>query len=261
MIGLLKNSASGMVAQSLKIDTVANNVANVNTTGFKGTDVRFQDLMYRSVHGSGNPVVPQSENVLAVGQGVKSAATATNFMTGAQLETGRELDMSIVGEGFFRVTLPNGQVGFTRAGNFYLDANQDLVTENGYHVDLLPQELTGMNFASISISDKGMIRLYNEADEVIGQGEATIFRFTNQSGLAARGENIWLATENSGNPLAGRPGSDGFGPIVQRQLESSNVNLIEEMTRLISAQRAYEMSSRSVRTADEMWAIANQIRR
>ncbi|RJX27845.1 MAG: flagellar basal-body rod protein FlgG [Dethiobacter sp.] len=261
MIRKLWNSATGMLAQSFKIDTIANNVANVNTTGFKKKSVLFQDLMYRSLRGPGNPVAPNEEGKLLVGQGVKPAAIKTYFLPGVLRETGIELDMAIQGEGFFRILLPDGRESFTRVGGFSLDPTLNLVTEDGYLVDLLPQELAGREFTSISIDSNGTVRLYNDAGEVTREGETAIYRFQNPEGLEAIGRNLWLATENSGEPLRGRPEDEGFGAIKQKFLEQSNVSMVEEMTSLILAQRAYEISSRAVRTADEMWALANQIRK
>ncbi len=261
MIRKLWNSASGMLAQSLKIDVIANNVANINTVGFKKNDVHFQDIMYRSAGGPGNPAVPDEGEKMLVGQGVKPAAVKTVFLQGNLVETGRELDMAILGEGFFRILLPDGRESFTRVGSFSLDANLSLATEDGYLVDLLPSELAGRELTGFSIGNNGEILLYDHDGEVVGRGEAVIYRFQNPQGLEAIGKNLWLATENSGEPMRGRPEEAGFGSIVHKTLEQSNVNMIEEMTNLILAQRAYEISSRAVRTADEMWAMANQIRR
>lgn len=261
MITKLWSSASGMVAQTFKIDTIANNIANANSTGFKKKAAHFQDLLYRSFKSPGNPVVLDTEDALLVGQGVKPVVSKTNFMQGVLSETGRELDMAIQGEGLFRVLLPDGRHAFTRAGTFAFDAAGQLVTAEGYRVELLPEELGGKEFSKLSVERDGTILLYNENGEAMGEGVAEIFRFENAEGLEAIGRNLWLATENSGQPLPGRPGDAGFGTIMQKFLEQSNVNMAEEMTRLIMAQRAYELSSRAVRTADEMWSLANQIRR
>lgn len=260
MISILWSSASGMLAQAARIDTIANNVANVNTTGFKRQDARFQDLLYRPVSGPGMPVEPEADRVWA-GHGVKMSAVTTSFIQGMPRETGRELDMALVGDGFFRILLPDGEEAYTRAGSFHQDAAGNLVTENGYRVDIFPAELVGRPFASLTINPNGQIQLFDENETLIGEGYAQIFRFQNSEGLAPRGENLWLATANSGEPQSGRPGTEGFGVVIQRSLEQSNVNLVEEMTRLIVAQRAYEISSRAVRTADDMWSLANQIRR
>lgn len=261
MLIKLWSSASGMLAQSFKIDTIANNIANVNTTAFKKKEAHFQDLLYRSVKNLGSPVDLNAEDALLVGQGVKTAATKTYFLQGITSETGRELDMALQGEGFFRIILPDGTHAYTRAGNFARDGAGQLVTEDGYRVDLLPKELMGREFTSISIDNYGVIRLYSETGEAMGEGFAEIYRFQNAEGLEAIGKNLWLATDNSGEPLPGKPGDAGFGTILQKFLEQSNVSMVDEMTRLILAQRAYELSSRAVRTADDMWALANQIRK
>ncbi len=261
MIRKLWNSASGMLAQSLKIDVIANNVANINTTAFKKTDVQFQDLAYRAAEGVGEPVVPRSAENLLIGQGVQPSAVRTYFLQGILQETNRELDLAIEGEGFFRVVLPDGREVFTRAGAFRLDGASNLVTEDGYAADLLPQEMKGWAFTGIEINPDGVFRLFDEEGEVMGEGVIQLFRFQNSEGLAAMGKNLWQATTNSGEPLPGRPESEGYGSIRQKFLEQSNVSLLEEMTRLIMAQRAYEMSSRAVRTADDMWSMANNIRK
>ena len=275
MIRKLWNSASGMLAQSLKIDVIANNVANINTAGFKKKDVHFQDIMYRSLSGPGNPVVPDNGDKILVGQGVKPAAIKTVFSQGILMETGRELDMAILGDGYFRVLLPDGREAFTRVGAFALDQNMNLVTEDGYLVDLLPPELAGKDLSGFSVGSDGTIILYiyeegdasgegeaaGEGNATEEEGEAVIYRFGNPEGLEARGRNLWMATENSGEPIGGKPEEDGFGSIAHKFLEQSNVSIIDEMTNLILAQRAYEISARAVRTADEMWSMANQIRK
>lgn len=261
MIRKLWNSASGMLAQSLKIDAIANNVANINTTAFKKNEVLFQDLAYRAMEGRGEPMEPGSGENLRVGQGVKPAATRMSFLQGILQETNRERDFAILGDGFFRILLPDGSQAFTRAGGFGLDAGYNLVTEDGYTVDLLPQDMRGWAFTSISVEPNGTIRLYDEDGEIMGEGVATLYRFQNTEGLEAMGKNLWRTTANSGEPEPGRPGSQGFGVVQQKFLEQSNVSMLEEMTRLIMAQRAYEMSSRAVRTADDMWSMANQIRK
>ncbi|MBS4021268.1 MAG: flagellar basal-body rod protein FlgG [Dethiobacter sp.] len=261
MIRKLWNSAAGMLAQSFKVDTIANNVANINTIGFKKKEVHFQDLLYSSARSAGKPAALNEQEKLLVGQGVKPAVAKTYFSQGMLQETGRELDMAILGDGFFQIRLPDGRAGFSRAGGFTLDSALRLVTEDGYLVDMLPPHLSGKEFTTISIDSDGLVRLYNDAGEVTGEGEAAIYRFKNPEGLESMGRNLWLATENSGEAVGGRPGTAGLGAVRQKFLEYSNVSMIEEMTSLILAQRAYELSSRAVKTADDMWAIANQIRK
>ncbi len=218
-----------MLAQSLKIDTIANNIANVNTDGYKRSRINFQDLLYRRVEGPGEPIVPRGEGELQVGSGVRVAANRVIFEQGVLRETGRELDWAIEGEGFFRVVLPDNREAFTRVGRFYRDAFGNLVTQDGYFVEPLPEE--------------------------------GIYSFSNPQGLERLGGNLWVATENSGDPLEGRPGEDGLGIVRQAHLESSNVSLLKEITSLIMSQRAYEISARTIRTADEMWGMANRMRR
>ncbi len=229
MIGKLRSAATGMLAQSLKIDTISNNIANVNTDGYKKSRISFQDLLYRRVEGSGEPIVPGGEGALQVGAGVRVVTDGIIFEQGVLRETGRDLDWAIEGEGFFRVVLPDNREVFTRVGRFYRDAEDNLVTQDGHLVEPLPEEV--------------------------------IYSFSNPQGLKRLGGNLWLATENSGEPLEGSPGEGNFGIVRQGQLESSNVSLLEEITSLIMAQRAYEISARTIRTADEMWGMANRMRR
>jgi flagellar basal-body rod protein FlgG len=259
MIRLLRSGASGMAAQSLKVDTIANNIANINTEGFKKKEISFQDLVYQAVSGPGQPVVPREG--MQVGTGVRVASAMTIFSQGMLRETGREMDFAIEGEGFFRLVLPDGSEAFTRAGGFYKDAEAKMVTANGYTVDLLPASLSGREDTILTLAPDGRVFLYDMDGELLEEGTVQIYRFQNPGGLEHVGENIWKATENSGAPVAGEPHQEGFGLIRQGMIESSNVSLLEEVTRLIMAQRAYELSARTIRTADEMWAMANQIRK
>ncbi|MDO9574593.1 MAG: flagellar hook-basal body protein [Candidatus Contubernalis sp.] len=261
MIKKLWSSASGMLAQSLKIDNIANNIANVNTEGFKKKDVAFQDLFYQNAGGPGRPVMPGEDESMLVGSGVKASGTRTSFVQGVPRETGRDLDFALEGEGFFRVQLPDGSEAFTRAGSFSRDAAGNLVTAQGHLVELLPEDLQGINGTTFIVDGKGHIQLMDVQGEVVGEDRVALYRFKNPAGLEAQGNSLWVATDNSGEPEAGAPGEEGFGFIRQKYLESSNVSLVEEMTRLIMAQRAFEVSARSIRTADEMWGMANQIRR
>jgi flagellar basal-body rod protein FlgG len=260
MIRLLRSGAAGMAAQSVKVDTIANNIANINTEGFKKKEISFQDLVYQAVSGPGQPVVPRGEG-MQVGTGVRVTAARTVFSQGLLKETGRELDFAIEGEGFFRLVLPDGSEAFTRAGGFYKDAEAKMVTANGYTVDLLPASLGGREDTTLTMAPDGRVYLYDMDGELLEEGTVQIYRFQNPGGLEHLGENNWQATVNSGDPVAGEPHQDGFGTIRQGMLESSNVSLLEEVTRLIMAQRAYELSARTIRTADEMWAMANQIRK
>ncbi|UNC91769.1 flagellar basal-body rod protein FlgG [Candidatus Contubernalis alkaliaceticus] len=261
MIYNLWSGASGLLAQSLKIDTIANNIANVNTEGFKKKDATFQDLYYKNILGPGKPVIPGEHTGLFVGTGVKVSATRTSFAQGIIRETRSDLDFAIDGDGFFRVRLPDGSEAFTRNGNFYRDGAGNLVTAQGYLVELLPENLRGIEGTTFIVDEKGHIMVMDDQGEIIEEGRVVVYRFNNPAGLEAQGDNLWAATGNSGEPEAGFPGEEGFGFIRQQHLESSNVSLIEEMTRLIMAQRAFEVSSRSILTADEMWGMANQLRR
>jgi len=257
MIRQLRTGAAGMQAQSFKVDTIANNIANINNDGFQRSSVSFRDLVYQAVSGPGNPVVPDRENGRQVGGGTRAEA-ATVFSQGILRRTGRDLDFGIAGGGFLRLLLPDGREVYTRSGAFGRDAAGNLVTAQGYKADFLtgkPPETT-----SFTVSTDGRVQYFNQEGKA-GEGTAVIYRFRNPSGLERLGNNMYAPTDNSGQAEAGQPGQNGFGLLRQGDLESSNVNLTEEMTELIMTQRAYELNSRAVRTADEMWAMANQIRR
>ncbi len=261
MIRQLRSGAAGMQAQAFKVDNIANNIANINSDGFKKREVSFRDLVYQAVSGPGNPVVPGRDHRLQVGTGTR-AGSASVFSQGVLRHTGRDLDFAIEGEGFFRVTLPDGSEAYTRAGAFSRDAAGNIVTAEGYRVNFLTGLPSG--WESLSADPSGQVR-YTLLDQEEGsdpvEGTVVVYRFRNPAGLESLGRNLYAVTANSGEAVAGRPGEDGFGLLKQGALESANVNLVEEMTQLLMAQRAYELSSRTVRTADEMWSMANQIRR
>lgn len=258
MIRQLRSGAAGMQAQSFKVDSIANNIANINTDGFKKRDVSFRDLVYQAVSGPGNPVVPGRDNGIQAGAGTRAEATV-NFSQGVLKQTGIDLDFAIEGEGFFRLLLPDGREVYTRTGAFRRDGEGNLVTVQGYGTDLL--EGKPPEAAEFTLDATGQVQYFDQEGNPAGEGTAVIYRFRNPAGLENLGNNMYAVTANSGEPESGKPGEEGFGLLRQGALESSNVNLVEEMTQLIMAQRAYELSSRTVRTADEMWAMANQIRR
>ncbi len=258
----LRTAASGMYAQQLQIDTISNNLANVNTTGYKKSKVEFQDLIYQtiqathSVRGLGTTVPAE----LQIGHGVKPVAIEKNFSQGSPSQTGNQLDLSIEGEGFFQIIRPDGSSAYTRNGNFSVSPDGRVVNGDGYLLD--PEIIIPEDTVDVTIDREGYVfaTLYGDTESTeVGQIE--LARFTNPSGLRALGQNLFQETEASGVPILANPGQEGFGEINQGYLESSNVAVVEEMVDMIVAQRAYELSSRAIRTADSMMQEANNLKR
>jgi len=263
MIQALYTAASGMLAQQLNVDTIANNLANVSTTGFKKARVDFEDLLYRTVKPAGSqPTAPgvQSPVPIQVGLGVKPVATPRIFFQGEMIETNNPLDIAIEGDGFFQVLLPDGTIGYTRDGSWKIDSLGKIVTSEGLPME--PEVVAPPETLLIVVTRDGQVgvRLPGSPDtEIVGQVETA--RFMNQGGLHAIGRNLFVVTEASGDPMLGTPGLDGFGEVVQGFLEQSNVKVIEEMVKLIVAQRAYELNSRAVQVSDDMLQTANNLKR
>jgi len=253
-----------MTGQQFNIDTIANNLSNVNTTGFKLTRADFEDLLYQTQKIAGTPateltVVPTPTQV---GLGVKVAATQKIYTQGALQATGNVSDMAIQGEGFFRIQTMDGTYGYSRDGAFKIDSNGQLVTSNGYRV--MPEVTLPANFVrdSVTVSQDGRVSvLLPGQDDPIQVAQMEVFRFPNPAGLQAVGENLVKPTNASGEPIAGRPGFEGMGKIQQRFLEMSNVSVVQEMVNMIVAQRAYELSSKSIQTSDTMLGIAANLKR
>jgi flagellar basal-body rod protein FlgG len=255
-----------MIGQQANIDTISNNLANVNTTGYKKMRADFEDLLYQTVKTAGTPatedtVVPVG---IQMGHGVKVAATQRMFEQGAPQATDNPYDMAIVGDGFFRIQMYDGSWAYTRNGAFNVDRDGRLVTDQGYWV--LPDVIMPENFLpdSITVSQDGRVSVkvpgMNNNDPVdVGQME--LYRFPNPVGLSAVGENLFKLSNASGDPIPGRPGYDGMGQIRHKFLEMSNVAVVREMVNLIVAQRAYEFNSRTIQTSDNMLATATQLKR
>lgn len=261
MIRALWTAASGMVSQQLNVDTIANNLANVNTSGFKKGRVEFQDMIYAQLRA---PAVTEGERYLSgieVGHGVRPSATQRCFTQGNLQQTGNPLDLAIEGEGFFPVEMPDGSTAYTRDGSFKLDAEGNIVTSDGYLLDWDGDELPE-DTLEVSIAPDGTVSVVragqDEADEI---GQIELVRFTNPAGLESLGKNLFRATPASGEELREVPGTEGLGTILQGYLETSNVQVVEEMVGLIVAQRAYEMNSKAIQASDEMLQIANNLRR
>ncbi|QNB47031.1 flagellar basal-body rod protein FlgF [Thermanaerosceptrum fracticalcis] len=277
MLRSLYIASSGMQAQQMNLDVISNNLANVNTTGFKKSRVDFQSLLYQSLkspaaseQGFFNPMG------LEIGNGVRVVGTLSDFSGGILQETGNDSDVAIQGKGFFMVALPNGKVGYTRNGAFQIDSQGYLVTSNGYRVlSSKGNDSTGGSLSvggktlkyikpdtatkTISISEDGIV-----STEKVSGASAPILEmanFANPAGLQAVGSTSYVATEVSGEPIIGQPTKDGLGSLIQGFLEGSNVKVVEEMVKMITAQRAYEINSKSIQTSDEMMGITNGLKR
>lgn len=261
----LWTAASGMKAQQLNIDTISNNLANVNTTAFKKQKVEFKDLLYANLkkpslnQGTGSPVN------LQIGHGVMPTATSRLFTTGNLDRTDRALDLAIDGEGFFAIQGPNGEFFYTRDGNFNFSVDGDelrIVTSDGYTVlsDFDDEIVLGQGMTDLVISENGLVTARNEDGEIEEIATIKLVKFLNPAGLQAMGRNLYIATEASGQEIPmedeGRTSN-----IRQYYLETSNVQIVDEMVRMITAQRAYEISSKTIQTADEMLGMANNLRR
>jgi flagellar basal-body rod protein FlgG len=249
-----------MNAQQMIVDNIANNLANINTTGFKRTQLDFQDLMYLQVAEPGREVAAgvKAPTGLEIGCGVRPASTLKVFTQGEADNTGRNLDVMIEGEGFFQVTLPNGEARFTRDGSLRVNANGQLVTSSGYQ--LSPAISIPTNATSISIGQDGTVTVFTGANnQASSAGQIQLVRFPNSAGLRAEGENLLSETTSSGAATTGTPGLDGLGSLRQGFLERSNVQMVQELVNLITAQRAYEINSRAIKAGDEMLQTANRL--
>lgn len=249
----LWTATTGMSAQTLNIDVISNNLANVSTTGFKRSRADFQDLLYQIMEVPGSPTSDETESPtgIQVGLGVKTAGITKNFTTGDIIQTENELDVAIEGDGFFQVDMPNGNTGYTRAGTFRLDGDGRIVTSDGY--PLQPEINIPEDATEVTISESGVVSaLLGDETESTELGNIDLANFVNPAGLLAVGRNLFRETESSGAAALGTPGEDGFGTLLQGYYENSNVNLVEELAHLITSQRAYEINSRVVSTSDEM---------
>ncbi len=259
MLRAFSTAATGMTAQQMMVDVIANNLANINTTGFKRSQIDFQDLLYIKMRESGTEVASgiNSPVGLDVGSGVRAAATTKVFTAGEFENTGRKLDIAISGDGFLQVTLPNGDIRFTRDGSLQINANGQLVTTNGYSIE--PAITVPTNVVSIDIGKDGGINITDSAGTTSVVGTIQLVRFPNSSGLSSEGDNLLAQTEASGPPTTGTAGENGFGYIQAGFLEKSNVQMITELVNLITAQRAYEINSRAIRAGDDMLRTANDM--
>jgi len=252
----LYSAATGMMAQQYNLDTISNNLANVNTVGFQRNEARFQDLVYQTLRSPGSPV---GASVLPVGQdvglGSKVGSSEKIFQQGSLAQTSNPLDIAIEGDGFFQITLPDGTIAFTRDGSFKRDSNGSIVTADGYF--LSPQITIPQNAVSVQVGSDGTV-----SAQIPGQtlpqtlGQIQLTRFINPAGLAPYGHNLYTQTGASGAPIISQPGINGAGTLQGGYVENSNVSVVQEMVNMIIAQRAYEANSKAVQTGDEMLQTA-----
>jgi flagellar basal-body rod protein FlgG len=252
MTSALNAASSGMEAQLSQIENISNNLANVNTTGYKRTRAEFQDLLYETLQepGANTSATTQSPLGIQRGMGVKVSGTQRNFEAGAPQETHRNLDLMVRGDGFFVVQLPTGQLAYKRDGSFYKSSTGRIETLEGYA--LQPEIVIPPNAKKIEISEDGNVTiLVNDVDR-LQIGQVQVATFVNNGGLKGMGKNLYVETDASGRPNVGVPNSDNVGGIMQGYLEASNVDVVKEMTDMISAQRAFEMNSKVVQTVDQL---------
>ena len=249
----LWTSTTGMSAQNLNMDVIANNLANVSTTGFKKSRADFQDLLYQIMKVPGSPTSAdtRSPTGIQVGLGVKPAAVTKVFTEGDIVQTENPLDVAIEGSGFFQVEMPDGNTAFTRAGNLKLDGDGRLTTSDGFPIQ--PEIVIPEDAREVTISQTGLVSALVGDDTTSTElGNIDLADFVNEAGLVAIGRNLFRETDASGAAALGTPGSDGYGTLLQGYVENSNVNLVEEMAHMITTQRAFEINSNVVSTSDEM---------
>ncbi|MCK5444598.1 MAG: flagellar basal-body rod protein FlgG [Rhodospirillaceae bacterium] len=258
----LSIAATGMLAQQQNVEVVSNNLANMNTTGYMRRRTEFHDLLYQNIRRVGSTssdagtVIPSG---VQLGLGVKMAAVYRIHEQGNLNPTDNTFDMAIQGNGYFQIQMPNGDTGYSRDGTFQLNADGEVVTHDGY--SLLPAITITGDAVDVSINTSGevLVKLDGQVDYA-NAGQIQIANFANDTGLESVGSNLYLETTASGSPTTATPGTNGYGTILQGFLETSNVNAVEEISNLISAQRAYEMNSKVITTSDEMMRTVTQMR-
>jgi flagellar basal-body rod protein FlgG len=250
-----------MEAQQRSIDVIANNLANVNTTAFKKSQALFQDLLYQKIRTAGSAINEETDNPtgVEVGHGVNNVSTRRLFTQGEIQITDQPLDVAISGDGFFPVDMGAGVIGYTRDGAFTLNADREIVTQSGYRLD--PAIAVPEGSTDINIAKDGILTVTDLDGNQIQVGQIETVSFPNATGLSAQGENIYRESEASGAAVQGVPGVEGRGSLLSGKLEIANVKAVEEVVRLIEAQRAYEMNSKSIQTADEMLRTSNDLKR
>ncbi len=259
MLRAFSTAATGMSAQQMMVDVIANNLANINTNGFKRSQIDFQDLLYETLQEPGIEVSSgiNSPGGVEIGSGVRVASTVKVFTPGELQSTGRSLDIAITGEGFLQVNMPNGEIRYTRDGALQANANGELVTTTGYSIE--PAITIPIDALSVDIGKDGGVNVTDSTGTLSVVGNIQLARFANPAGLSNEGDNLLAETEASGTPTTGTPGESGFGTIQSGFLEKSNVQMVTELVNLITAQRAYEVNSRAIRAGDDMLRTATGI--
>jgi len=260
MIRSLWIAKTGMEAQQTQLDTISNNLANVGTNGYKRAHVVFEDLMYQNLRqaGANNTEQTQVPTGLQVGLGVRPVATSRNFSQGSLQQTTNTLDVAIKGHGFFQITLPDGTTGYTRDGAFQVDQNGQMVTNNG--LVLQPGITIPSTAQSVTVGQDGTVSITLQGQttpQTVGQIQ--LANFVNPAGLEPRGQNLYGETVASGTPTAGAAGTNGLGVLSQGYVETSNVNVVEELVAMIQTQRAYELNSKAIQTSDQMLQKLGQL--
>ncbi len=258
----LSTAATGMAAQQLNVEVISNNIANMNTVGFKRQRAEFQDLLYQDLERAGSQssdagtIVPTG---IQIGSGVKAGSVYRITQQGSMTRTDNKLDLGIQGRGFFQVTMPSGEIGYTRAGNLSVNNDGTIVTEDGYPIQpaiTIPPDAT-----DVTISKSGQVQVTQDGQSTPQQvGQIELATFINESGLEAIGDNLFLESGASGAPVTGNPAATGFGNLLQGYTEASNVDAVTEITSLIAAQRAYEMNSKIITAADQMLQTTAQVK-
>lgn len=259
MLRAIHTAATGMEAMQNNLDNVANNLANVNTTGFKKSTAEFQDLYYQTVRDPGTQVTADTNapTGVQIGTGVKTISVHKDFTQGSAKQTGAPWDMLVDGEGFFSIQRENGEIMYTRDGAFKPDGQGRIMTSGGYL--LQPAITMPANSAGISISRNGIVTSTDSEGKQSQIGQIELVNFVNAAGLKSMGGNLYQASESSGAPVQGQPNNNGFGGIEQGKLEQANVNVVNEMVNMIQAQRAYEMNSKVMQAADQMLQVSNNV--
>jgi flagellar basal-body rod protein FlgG len=262
MIRSLYTAATGMKANQMYVDNISHNLANVNTMGYKKSKLEFEDLIYQNIHDPGQETRDgvRTPTGLQIGLGVRTVANQKIFIQGNLQETGSQTDVAIEGDGFFQVRLPNGEIAFTRSGSFKVTSDGQLATSQGFLIE--PPILIPDNANDITIDPDGRVAiLIHGGEESLEVGQIELARFLNPGGLKAMGANLFLMNDASGVPVVGIPGEGNLGYLRNQFLEASNVQLVEEMVNMIIAQRAYEVSSKSIQTSDDMLQTASNLKR
>lgn len=260
MLKSLSSAATGMIAQQLNLDVISNNIANINTTGYKKVRAEFQDLLSQTLKAPGAQVAQGTNQPVGieVGLGTRASATQRVFLEGTLKSTGGSLDVAIEGDGFFQVQLDDGTTGYTRDGSFKADANGQLTTSDGYLIQ--PQISIPQNATDISITSDGKVSIKSAGDTTQTEaGSIELVKFLNPAGLSSIGRNLFVETSASGTPIQGTPGQDGFGTIQQGFLEGSNVQLVDEMIKLIEAERAFESNSKVIKSSSSILKQTTQL--